>query len=68
MELAGRLGMDRTCGAVSAKGRKEGTWRRTVPVARLRCQDREEEETFGHTISVERRISCKSFLLKRLIN
>jgi hypothetical protein len=46
MELAGRLGMDRTCGAASAKGRKEGTWRRTVPVARLRCQDKEEEETF----------------------
>ena len=30
----------------STKGRKEGTWRRTVPVARLRCQDKEEEETF----------------------
>ena len=30
MELAGRLGMDRTCGAASAEKRKEGTWR-TVP-------------------------------------
>ena len=42
-----RLGMDRTCGVALVKGRKEGTWRRTVPVARLRCQDTEEGH-FGH--------------------
>ena len=28
-------------------GRKEGTWRKTVPMARLRCQDTEEGH-FGH--------------------
>ena len=42
-----RLGMDCACGAAPAEGRKDGTWRRTVPMARLRCRDTEEEH-FGH--------------------
>ena len=53
MELAGRLGMDRTCGAASAKGRKEGTWRRTVPVARLQCRQWRRAATAKETAAGE---------------
>ena len=48
MERAGTsLGMDRSCGAASAKRRKEDNCRWTVPVARLRSKDTEEAGTAG---------------------